>query len=29
MVLLGAVALSSFLFNADPKGDLDIVSLKV
>ncbi|KAG1812225.1 signal peptidase 22 kDa subunit [Suillus subaureus] len=29
MVLLGAVALSSFLFNADPKGNLDIVSLKV
>ncbi|KAG2074107.1 signal peptidase 22 kDa subunit [Suillus decipiens] len=29
MVLLGAVALSSFLFNADPKGDLGIVSLKV
>ncbi|OAX39731.1 signal peptidase 22 kDa subunit [Rhizopogon vinicolor AM-OR11-026] len=29
MVLLAAVALSSFLFNADPKGDLDIVSLKV
>jgi len=29
MVLLAAVALSSFLFNADPKGNLDIVSLKV
>ncbi|KAG2154449.1 signal peptidase 22 kDa subunit [Suillus bovinus] len=29
MVLLGAVALSTFLFNADPKGSLDIVSLKV
>ncbi|KAG2039730.1 signal peptidase 22 kDa subunit, partial [Suillus americanus] len=29
MFLLGAVALSSFLFNADPKGNLDIVSLKV
>ncbi|KAG1739314.1 signal peptidase 22 kDa subunit [Suillus lakei] len=29
MVLLGAVALSSFLFNADLKGNLDIVSLKV
>ncbi|KAG1889951.1 signal peptidase 22 kDa subunit [Suillus subluteus] len=29
MCLLGAVALSSLLFNADPKGNLDIVSLKV
>ncbi|KAJ8583316.1 signal peptidase 22 kDa subunit [Rhizopogon salebrosus TDB-379] len=28
-VLLVAIALSSFLFNAGPKGDLDIVSLKV
>jgi len=29
MVLLAAIALSSFVFNADPKGDLSIASVKV
>ncbi|KAF8644794.1 hypothetical protein AX16_008256 [Volvariella volvacea WC 439] len=29
MVLLGAIALSSLLFNADPKGEINVASVKV
>ncbi|KIJ68025.1 hypothetical protein HYDPIDRAFT_107611 [Hydnomerulius pinastri MD-312] len=29
MTLLAAIALSSFIFTADPKGNIDVVSLKV
>lgn len=29
MALLAAIALSTFLFTADPKGDLAIASVKV
>jgi hypothetical protein len=29
MALLAAIALSSFIFTADPKGDLSIASVKV
>ena len=29
MVLLGAISLSSFLFTADPKGDLSVATIQV